>query len=518
MASAVVVRRNEYYDSVFLMTVSSRVAKEPGIEDAAAVMGTDANRQALAAMGFDSAQLADAGPNDLLVVLRGQDKAVRRIAADLAPWLVRKEDSVGAVSVPTWAAAHARLPGANLAVVSVPGAYAAREADAALDGGLNVFLFSDHVTIEEELALKRKASARGLLVMGPDCGTAIVAGIGIGFANVVRRGPIGVIASSGTGLQEVTCLVHRAGSGISHALGTGSRDLSDAIAGLSTLAALRALEADPDTRVIAIVSKPPGAKALRELVEAADRCAKPTLLCLLGLREGDAPRPARARIARTLDAAAALAVQEATGKAATASPSSERVHALLGTEIARLGAEQRHIRGLFAGGTFCYQAQQILRDAGVTVYSNSPISGMRALADPHVSREHSLVDMGADEFTLGKPHPMIDASQRVARIAAESQDPSVAALLLDVVLGHNAAVDPAGDVAPALRSAKQAAEERGGHLIVLASVCGTDEDPQNLARQEATLAEAGALVFESSSAAAEAARHVVRRLDVKGET
>ncbi len=512
MASAMVVRKNQYFDSVFLMAVASRLSKEHGIEDAAAVMGTDANRRTLIEMGFDPTQLADAGANDLLVALRGQEEAVRSVAADLAPWLTRKEDSVGAVSVPTWEAAHARLPDANLVVISVPGAHAAREAHVALDAGMNVFLFSDHVTVEDELALKRKASAQNLLVMGPDCGTAILAGVGVGFANVVRRGPIGVIASSGTGLQEFTCLVHRAGSGISHAIGTGSRDLSDAVGGLSTFAALCALKADPDTRVIAIVSKPPGSRALRELIDATDLCEKPVILCLLGLQEGEAPRQTRSRITRTLNAAATLAVRQITGEAPVGSSSPAEVDALLDKEIAQMGQGQRYIRGLFAGGTFCYQAQQILRDAGLSAYSNATLPGMLTLPDPRASREHTLLDMGADEFTEGKPHPMIDATQRRARILAESRDPTVAVLLLDLVLGQNAAADPAGDIAPAIRAAKRAAEDRRGHLIVLASVCGTDQDPQGIASQEKALAEAGALVFQSSLEAVHAARHVAQKL------
>lgn len=512
MANVVVVRKNQYFDSVFLMAVAHRLSKESGVEDAAAVMGTDANRRTLADMGFDPAQLAGAGPNDLLVALRGREAVVRRLAADLDPWLERVEDAVGAVSVPTWGAAHDRLPGANLAVISVPGAHAAREAHVALDAGLNVFLFSDHVTVEDELALKRKAAARGLLVMGPDCGTAILAGVGVGFANVVRRGPVGVIASSGTGLQEFTCLVHRAGSGISHAIGTGSRDLSDLVGGLSTLAALDALEADPDTRVIAIVSKPPGTQALQRLLEALARSRKPVVVCLLGLREGNLPTGTRFEIARTLDAAASAAVRNANGTAAEP-PALASEDRRLGREADRMTGQQRFIRGLFAGGTFCYQAQQILRDEGMTVYSNAPLSGALPLPDPRSSREHSLVDMGADEFTEGKPHPMIDATQRSARIVAESRDPTVALLLLDVVLGYNAAADPAGDLSEAIGSAKHSATQRGGHLAVLASVCGTPEDPQDLPAQERSLEDLGVLVFPSSSQATLAAGKLIRRLD-----
>lgn len=511
----VVVRKNLYYDSVFLMAVSGQLAKEPGIEGAAAVMGTEANRKTLVEMGYDVAQFADAGPNDLLVAVAGQDDAVRAVADDIDRWLVRREDAVGAISVPTWEAAEQRIADANLAVISVPGAYAAREAERALDRGLNVFLFSDHVTVEDELALKQKATERGLLVMGPDCGTALVAGKGIGFANNVRRGPIGVVASSGTGLQEFSSLAHRAGSGISHALGTGSRDLSDAIGGLSTVAALRALERDRETHVIAVISKPPGTRALATLVTTVKRSAKPVVLCLLGLRPGDVPQAGGATVARTLDEAARLALEEA-GIASAAGGRDAAAQRGLDEEIARLSSGQRYLRGLFAGGTFCYQAQQIVRDAGIAASSNAPIAGMLELADARTSREHTLVDLGADEFTEGRPHPMIDASQRTARILAEARDPEVAMLLVDVVLGHNAAADPAGDIVPAIRSARQATEKRGGHLIVLASVCGTDQDPQGLASQEETLAAAGARVFESSAQAAEAAVHILAQIAKRG--
>lgn len=516
MERAVVVRKNQYFDSVFLMSVASRLSREKGIESASAVMGTDANRKALAGLGFDAHRLDEAGPNDLVIALEGEANAVRDISDKMGTWLVRGEDSVGSISVPTWDAAHSRLPDANLAVISVPGRHAAREARAALDAGLNVFLFSDHVTLEEELALKRHAQARRLLVMGPDCGTAIIAGKGIGFANAVRRGPIGAIASSGTGLQEFTCLVHRAGSGVSHAIGTGSHDLSDAIGGISTMAALRALDADPVTRVIAVISKPPGERAMRELARAAGDCGKPVVLCLLGVREGALPVHGRVGVARTLDGAAEWALARAGAHASPGPQTAGGARAAIDDELGRLSCTQRYLRGLFAGGTFCYQAQQVLRDAGITVQSNAPIPGAEALADPQMSAGHALVDMGADEFTEGKPHPMIDASQRVKRILQEGRDPEVAALLLDVVLGYNAAANPAGDIAPAIREARELARKRGDHLMVLASVCGTSDDLQGLLEQERILSEAGAQVFESSLKAVEAASEVLEALGSGG--
>src|SRR4030095_10708603 len=138
-----------------------------------------------------------------------------------------------------------RAEDADIALISVPGDYAAAEALKALAQGLNVMLFFDNVAIADERAIKLYARARTLLVMGPDCGTAIVNGVPLGFANVVRRGDIGLVAASGTGLQEVTCRIHNLGGGISQAIGTGGRDLKDAGGGMPVLqgAAARAAAA-----------------------------------------------------------------------------------------------------------------------------------------------------------------------------------------------------------------------------------------------------------------------------------
>jgi len=515
MTSDVAVRKNQYYDSVFLMSVASRMQKEPGVADAAALMGTANNKQMLVEMGFDPVQVGEATAHDLVVALRGKKEAVRTILADLDSWLQRREGALSAASASSWDEARRRQPGSNIAVISVPGRFATREAHAALDAGMNVFLFSDHVSVEDELALKKKASQAGLIVMGPDCGTAVVAGMGIGFANAIRRGPVGVVASSGTGLQEFTTLIHRAGSGISQALGTGGRDLSDAIGGLSTQAALRALEADQGTRAIAVLTKPPGTRTLEALVAALADCRKPVVVCLLGLTEAELSHGGGFKVARTVDEAASLALQLTGGPLPAPLLSPAAVSEVLSREVALMNEGQKYIRGLFAGGTLCYEAQQILRDLALTVHSNAPLPGMPRLADARASFEHTLVDMGADEFTEGRPHPMIDASQRSARIRAEGRDPQVAVLLLDVVLGYGAADDPAGDLAAAITSAEGEARRQGGHLAVVASVCGTDGDPQGLEKQEATLRDAGVIVFPSNAQATLAARELIGRTDAR---
>ncbi|MBI4787027.1 MAG: acyl-CoA synthetase FdrA [Chloroflexi bacterium] len=528
MATGCSVRKNEFYDSVFLMRVAKRIAEQPGVQQAAALMGTEKNRSLLADIQVSSPALDTATPNDLMVaVVADTEQTVRDILDQLDQWMRRDRDS-GKESAPrTLDAALARQPDANLAVISVSGQYAAREARHALERGLNVFVFSSNVSVDDELALKEYARERGLVVMGPDCGTSIIGGLGIGFANVVRRGPVGVIGASGTGIQEFTTLVHRWGSGISHAIGTGSRDLSDAIGGLSALSALDALERDRATKVIAIVSKPPGAKTLAVLIERISSCDKPVVTCFLGVRDELPGANVRFRIARTLDDAARIAVQIATGKSPISNfqlptPNFQPPTSNLQLPISNLQSpisnlhfapERKYIRGIFAGGTFCYQAQQVLQDLGIRVYSNAPLPGNMRLSDPRRSIEHTLVDMGDEFFTDGRAHPMIDASLRRDRIVSEANDPRVAVLLLDFILGYNASADPVGDLIEAVTLAQSRARARGGTLAIIASVCGTDGDPQGLQRQQRQLQDAGVIVLPSS---AEAARECGRLVLAQG--
>ena len=500
MVTGYVIRKNEYHDSVFLMRVAKRLSQQKGILQAAALMGTDKNKVLLEEIEVRGPEISEATPSDLMVAVKADSQeALTSVLDDIDRWLTIDLGSAPRHDIRTLDDAVAMQRHSNLAVISVPGSYAAREARKALEHGLNVFLFSDNVPVESEISLKEYARERGLMVMGPDCGTAIIGGKGIGFANAVRRGPIGVIGASGTGIQEFTSLVHQAGSGISQAVGIGSRDLSDAVGGISFLTALDALESDSQTEVITILSKPPGLLALSNLIPRILKCHKPTVVCFLGLKQESLLADIRDRTARTLDDAAAMAVQMATGHALPRlDVHSSNLRKLIRREQVAKNPEQRYLRGIFAGGTFCFQAQQILQDAGIVVHSNVPLHGNLKLVDPMRSEEHTLVDMGTDDFTVGKPHPMIDSRLRRERILTESQDPQVAILLLDFVLGFNASPDPAGELVSAIKEAKAVAKKRGGSLSVVASICGTEGDPQNFPQQVKVLEEAGVAVFPSS--------------------
>jgi succinyl-CoA synthetase alpha subunit len=512
MASGFVIRKNQYYDSVFLMSVNRRISEVQGVQQTAVLMGSPANKQLLLDIGIQDSQIEAAQPNDLIVAAIADTPAiVENVLGRLDEWLEAIQENTASLSVGSFEEGLSQKPDANLAVISVPGEYAAREAKKALEAGLNVFLFSDNVSIEDELELKQFAAKQGLLVMGPDCGTSLIGGAGIGFANVVRRGPIGAIGAAGTGLQEFTSQVHNAGSGISHAIGTGSHDLSEQIGGLTTLAALDALETDQRTRVITIISKPPAAGTLASLLERIKACKKPVVGCFLGVDPELLTGKPNFQPARIIDDAVRISVACIDGQPEM--PAGGLTPADLGAlqkEKQAWSSGQRYLRGILAGGTFCYQSQQILREAGFSIYSNSPFDRSCQLSDPDLSIENTIVDMGDDYYTVGKPHPMIDGTLRKRRILKESRDPQVAVLYLDFILGYNASMDPAGELLDAILEARQNSRQRGGSLTVVASVCGTEADPQDLNLQIKMLQEAGAFVFRSNALASAACCELLR--------
>ncbi|MCJ7548195.1 MAG: acyl-CoA synthetase FdrA [Anaerolineae bacterium] len=503
MATGFVIRRNQYYDSVFLMGVNKRLSDTAGVQQTAVLMGSEKNKELLDDIGIHDPLIGAAQPNDLIVaVVADSQQIVDEILGDLDQALQVIADSSPDSVWHTFEDGLAQKPDANLVVISIPGEYAAREAHKAIEAGLNVFIFSSNVTVAEELELKRAASQKGLLVMGPDCGTSLIGGVGVGFANAVRQGTIGVIGASGTGLQEFTTQVHNAGLGISHAIGTGTHDVSDEIGGITTFAALDALEADTKTEVIAFVSKPPGKHMLAKLLERLQKSQKPIVCCFLGADRlptaGD-----RLHLATTIDEAVLQAIQAVGAETARLSPSlTPEELARCERERAGWSPEQKYMRGLFAGGTFCFQTQQILRDAGLEVYSNGPLDTKFLLAHPDQSKAHTLVDMGDEHYTLGRPHPMIDGSLRKMRIEREALDPEVAVIYLDFILGYSASLDPVGELLDGIIQARRIAGRRGAHLTVVASICGTDADPQDLNLQASMLREQGVIVFNSNARAA----------------
>jgi len=491
------------------MQLQRSLAALPGVLDAGVVMGTDANKAVLAQSGLLAPEVQAALADDLVIVVRaeGDVAALAALAAQAAldqvdELLTRRRRGVEQEYRPkSLESADQMIPDAQWVLVSVLGRYAAGVARQSLRLGKNVFLYSDNVSLDDEVALKQLAAEKGLLVMGPDCGTAIVNGVGLGFANGVRRGPIGVVAAAGTGLQQVTSRIHQLGSGITHALGTGGRDLSEAVGAVTARQGLDLLSRDPETRVIVLVSKPPAPQVADELLRAARSAGKPVVVDFIGYsppaRQVD--NGCRLHFAATLDEAAELAV-----KLAISAPSTEPA-----ADLERFAAGQRYLRGLFSGGTLAYEALHILQGYLPGVHSNTPLDKDYRLANSLVSQAHTIVDLGEDEFTVGRLHPMMDSNLRIRRLQQEAADPEVAVILLDVVLGYGAHPDPASELAPAIAKARAGAKGAGRHLEVVAVVVGTDEDPQDFDAQVQQLEEAGAQVDTSNEAAA---RYVGRLL------
>jgi FdrA protein len=499
------IKRSEYHDSVTLMLVARELSHLPGVSDAAVVMGSEANKGLLQNAGLLTAEVEAATPNDLLIAVSGEEQATNQALQEAEKLLQKKQAGSGAVAgefrPKTLRGAVKSNPDTNVAVISVAGRYAAAEAWDALHHGLHVLLFSDNVSLGDEIALKRYAVDHGLLLMGPGAGTAILNGVALGFANVVPAGPVGIVSAAGTGLQEVSTLLAKAGIGITQGIGTGGRDLKAEVGGLMMLAGLQALQNDPDTQMIVLVSKPPDEAVVYKMLEQAAHLKKPTVVCFLGLQGTPAPTlPVNVYITRTLEEAAQMAVQLAGGDAEAHSPVPAPDAASLRS---RLQPGQRYLRGLFSGGTLCYEAQVIFRDLlSEPVWSNAPLEKANRLPDSLHSQGHTVVDLGEEEFTVGRPHPMIDNDLRIRRLLQEGRDPDVAVILLDVVLGYGAHPDPASELAPAVRQAHQFALDAMRDLLVVASVTGTKDDPQDLECQVKALEEAGVVICESNAAAA----------------
>jgi FdrA protein len=502
------IRSGAYYDSVILMQLQRSLAALPDVLDAGVVMGTDANKDILAQGDLLTPEAQNAAADDLVIIVRAEDDdAASSALGQVDQLLARRRAGVEQDYRPkSLESALQMLPDAQWVLISVPGRYAAAVARQALRLGKNVFLYSDNVSLDDETALKQSAAAEGLLVMGPDCGTAIVNGVGLGFANRVRQGPIGLVAASGTGLQQVSSRIHQLGSGVTHALGTGGRDLSEPVGAVTARQGLDLLRRDSETHVIGLVSKPPSPQVAGSLLAAARLVGKPIVVDFIGYSP-PARRLDNLYFATTFDETAELAVQLSKDEGQRPAGLGEII------DLDRFAPGQRYLRGLFSGGTLAYEALLLLQGYLPAVYSNVPLDKAYRLASSTVSQEHTIVDLGEDEFTVGRLHPMMDNDLRIRRLEQEADDPEVGVILLDVVLGYGAHPDPAGELGPAIARARAKAKRAGRHLEVVAVVVGTDEDPQGLDEQSRQLEEAGARVETSNDVAVHFVGRLVRALD-----
>ncbi|MBZ0301515.1 MAG: hypothetical protein K8J31_17340 [Anaerolineae bacterium] len=501
------VRSGFYADSVLLMAVARELRRLEGVHDAALVMGTEANKELLGQMTELNEAAQSAQPVDLIVMIDAPEAMLPLAIEKMDSLLSAKPSGGNDPQAPTprsLRSARRMQPDTQLAVISVPGEYAAAEAWKALYSGLHVFLFSDNVPLQDERALKTYAAQNGLFVMGPGAGTAFLSGTGLGFANVVPRGKVGIVSASGTGLQEVSTLLAKQGTGISQAIGVGGRDLSDEIDGIMTVQAVEFLQQERDTDVIVAISKLPSRRIASAVIEQLAAGRKPAVVIFMSRELSTAPEGVY--VTSTLHEAAVIAHALATGgDVGQARQQYTQQLAALALSAAEWRAnlpEQRlYLRGLFGGGTLCEEAIGIWSGCVGDVWSNAPLNPAYQLKDSQHSQAHSAIDLGDEEFTVGRPHPMIDNELRIQRLLKEAADPLVAAIQMDVVIGYGAHPDPADDLAPAIARAAE-------HLPVIVSITGTDDDRQNLARQRTLFEAAGAVVLESNALASQFAAHL----------
>lgn len=513
MAIKCFIKNKMYQDSVKLMKISAEIRKQEGVQQAYVVMATDMNKETLKDIDLLVPEVAGAGPNDIAIVVAADSEEQAEQAMEQAKKVLTgsemKQTENKQQAPKTIRSAVEALSGANLALISLPGTYAASESLKALNLGLNVHLFSDNVSIEDEVRLKKTGSKMGLLVMGPDCGTAIINGVPLAFANVVSQGKIGIVGASGTGIQEATVLIDRFGAGISHAIGIGGRDLSDAVGGQMMLLGIDLLEDDPSTEVILLISKPAGPQTTVKILDRVKRCKKPVVVSLLKGDLSDVEKVGAVG-ASTLEDAAFKAITMINGEKPFTIPSiywGDFSHQINDME-SRLRPQQRYLRGLFTGGTLADEAMVIARGIIGDVFSNIPLKPELQLPSSQNSHKHTVLDLGEDEFTRGRPHPMIDPFPRNERLMKEYADPEVGVILCDVVTGYGSHADPAGELARAVRKAKEANPDN--RPVVIAFVCGTEQDPQPLSEQTKALEKEGILVFPSNAEAARVAGRIIK--------
>jgi FdrA protein len=502
-----IIKENSYQDSVNLMLLTNKISTMDGINKVQIMMGTPANKDIFKTSGLYTEELGKAAANDMCIVVdTDSEEKIQEVLDEVDQYLTNQSISNSKQefeSVRTWDKALKALPNANIALISTPGQYAAEEAEKALDNDMHVLIFSDNVTIEDERRIKEKAHEKGLLVMGPDCGTEIVSGVPLAFANVVKQGNIGIVGASGTGIQEVTVQIDRLGGGVTHAIGTGGRDLSDKIGAITMMDAIKGLAAHKQTEVIGIISKPPAKEVRDQVVELLQSLSKPVVAIFLG--EDPHNHEGNIYYANTLEETAAIALDLAKGN-----PVKPNYNKIIGEVPAvNLKPEQKTIKGLYSGGTLGYEAATLISRGLGLGKSNSHEEGYLLKTNGF-----EVADLGDDIYTQGKPHPMIDPDTRIKFFQKAAEDESTAVILFDVVLGYGSHEDMAGALLPGIQKIQSDAKAKGKTIYFVATVCGTEQDPQSIAEQKSKLENAGVIIKDSNN---QAIRTALAMIDIHVE-
>jgi FdrA protein len=502
------ILKNSYYDSVTLMSTTVTIKKTLHLNELVMFMGTDMNKDMIKSVGLYHDQMQNAMPNDLILAV-DMDELNPNWADDVIAQLSAKK-AVAKESDRSYKTINQAVEAldANIAIISVPGIYAAHEAYKALENNLHVMLFSDNVSLEDEINLKKIAAEKDLLVMGPDCGTAIINGKGLCFANTVNKGPIGLVAASGTGLQEVTVIIDRYHGGITQAIGVGGRDLTEAVGGIMMLKGIDALDHDEETKVIVLISKPPHQSVMDKILKRLKTVKKPVVLCLLDAHEVEKVK--NVHFVSTLSEAAIVALQLIGIQTPDLLKLDQQTLDQVSTYKKHFSPSQTKVKGLFCGGTLTAEALSVMRGYVQEITSNVAKKEYEKMHDPLLSKGNNLVDLGDDIFTQGKPHPMIEPTIRLNRILSEAKNPETAVILLDFELGIGSHEDPVGITLDTLIEAKKIAEKQGRTLAIVTYVCGTEKDLQGLKKSEELLRQAGMIVASTNAQASHIAGLMVK--------
>ena len=485
-----IIKENTYQDSIVLMLLSNKLSAIDGVNQVSIMMGTPANKDIFKSSGFDTAELDNAKPNDIVVIVDTDDESKvdevnEQVDAELKGKGEEDDKSKKQDEASNWNRALELANNPNLALISIPGQYAAMEAETALKNNLNVFMFSDNVAKSDEVRLKQMAHEKGLLVMGPDCGTGIIHSLPLAFTNTVNEGDIGVIGASGTGIQEVTTIIDREGKGVTNAIGTGGRDLSTEVGAITMLDSIKALNADPKVKVITVISKPPAKEVEEKVLNLLRNIEKPVVTLFLGSK----PTYTEENIyhAYTLEEAARVSVQLSNDETPQFNPTFKEN---LGIKFAD---NQDGIKGYYSGGTLASEAAMLVKDTLGDASGEVTPEGFS-----YKGGNHEIIDLGDDIYTQGRPHPMIDPSKRIEMLETSSDDPSTAVIMLDNVIGYGSHDDMASELAPTIKTILDKVKANGRSLAVLATVVGTQHDHQGYDNQVKTLKEAGAIVCETN--------------------
>ncbi len=501
-----------YRDSVFLMNLSQTLTIKSGANQVFATMATRRNKELLARAGLLTPEIETAKPDDLAVAIDAPVELHDNLLKMTREYLYSNSaSSYGSNYISSISFDDAVLGDSKkqIALISVPGDYARYEAARALEKRLDVMLYSDNISLEDEIALKKMAKRKGVLLMGPECGTSIVNGVPLGFANNIRRGEIGIVSSSGTGAQEVSCLLDRCGLGITTAYGTGARDLIDDVGGISAITALERLASDPNTKLILVIANLPGIQTRKRLIEVYKKTKKPVFVRYLGSYDYSIEEKAGIDFASDLTELANMAINELAPildssainlPQAPALPEKNNYHG------------RKFIRGIFSGGTMRSDAIDIITSkltGTYKVYSNFERENVISLTGTDKSREHCFLDMGANEFTVGRPHSLVSPETKLERIIMELCSPETAILITDIVIGYGTAKNQASLLVQAFDKAARITNGKSREVIVLSSVCGTDNDLPSRSSEIEILKDAGIFVFGSNAAAANYAADLI---------